>query len=170
MSLTIAWLFDPAMAVVITLVSAVLIGIVTRNPARVLTFLGIIAVAWGGSEGLKLIVQRPRPDGSLLAHPLLTEHTLGYPSGHTCFVAALGIALIFLLRDHPWRPAMLTVAALATVLVAVSRVYFGAHYPTDVTASIVYSLAASTLALVVWLQYVLPRFPASLRDRPSRLT
>ncbi|WP_345066588.1 phosphatase PAP2 family protein [Leifsonia kafniensis] len=165
-TLTIAWLFDPAMAVVITVVTAVLIGIVTRNPARVLTFLGMIAVAWGGSEVLKWIVQRPRPDASLLAHPLLTEHSFSYPSGHTCFVAALGLALIFLARDHPWRPLVITVAALATVLVAASRVSLGVHYPTDVAASLVYAVAASALALVVCLQYLLPRFPSSLRDRP----
>ena len=167
-AVTIAWLFDPAMAAVITVVAAVLIGIVTRNPARVLTFLGMIAVAWGGSEVIKSIVQRPRPDATLLAHPLLTEHSFSYPSGHTCFVAALGIALIFVARDHPLRPLVITVAALATVLVALSRVYIGVHYPTDVTASVVYASAASALALVIWLQYVLPRFPASLRGRPLR--
>jgi len=47
-------------------------------------------------------------------------------------------------------------------------VYIGVHYPTDVTASVVYASAASALALVIWLQYVLPRFPASLRGRPLR--
>ncbi|MGO4104427.1 phosphatase PAP2 family protein [Leifsonia sp. YAF41] len=166
-ALTIAWLFDPAMALAITLVSAILIGLVTRNPARVLTFLGMIAVAWGGSELIKWIVQRPRPDATLLAHPLLTEHSFGYPSGHTCFVAALGLALIFVARDHPSRPLVITVAALATVLVAVSRVYLGVHYPTDVLASIVYSLAASALALVIWLQNVVPRVSVLLRGGAS---
>ncbi|WP_111721545.1 phosphatase PAP2 family protein [Homoserinimonas sp. OAct 916] len=167
-ALTIAWLFDPVMAVIIALTAAV-IGFVTRNPARVLTFLGMVAVAWGGSEVVKWIVQRPRPDATLLAHPLLTEHSFSYPSGHTCFVAAVAIALIFVAGDHPWRAAVITMAIFATVLVAVSRVYLGVHYPTDVTASIVYSGAAAAIALVVWLQYVLPRFSVSLRDRPSRL-
>ncbi|GAB3122395.1 phosphatase PAP2 family protein [Glaciibacter psychrotolerans] len=167
-ALTIAWLFDPAMAGVIVLVSAAVVGIVTRNPGRVLTLLGMIAVAWGGSEVLKRIVHLPRPDATLLAHPLLTEHSFSYPSGHTCFVVALGAAVIFLVRDHRYRPVITAVAILATVLVAVSRVYLGVHYPTDVAASIVYSVAASILALVVWLRYVLPHFPAALRERPSR--
>lgn len=167
-ALTIAWLFDPAMAAVITVASALMIGIVTRNPARVLTFLGMIAVAWGGSEVIKWIVQRPRPDASLLAHPLLTEHSFSYPSGHTCFVAALALALIFLARDHPSRPLVITVMTLATLLVAGSRVYLGVHYPTDVVASLVYASAASALALVIWLNFLLQRFPAALRDRPAR--
>jgi membrane-associated phospholipid phosphatase len=165
-AMTIAWLFDPAMAVVISLVTALVIGLSTRNLARVLTFLGMIAVAWGGSEVVKWIVQRPRPDSSLLAHPLLTEHSFSYPSGHTCFVAALCIALIFVARDHPWRNAFIVVAAVATLLVAVSRVYLGVHFPTDVTASLVYASAASALALVVWLRYLVPRLPASLRRDP----
>lgn len=167
-AVTIAWLFDPAMVVAISVVSAVLIGLGTRDPARALTFLGMIAVAWGGSEVVKWIVQRPRPDATMLAHPLLTEHSFSYPSGHTCFVVALGLAVIFLVRDHRYRRAVIIVAALATVLVAVSRVYLGVHYPTDVLASIVYSVAASLLALVMWLQYVLPRLPAAVGERPSR--
>lgn len=167
MALTIAWLFNPTQATVITLLSATLIGLVTRNPARVLTFLGMIAVAWGGSEVIKWLVQRPRPDATLLAHPLLVEHSFSYPSGHTCFVAALGIALVFVAREHPGRPIVITAATLATVLVAASRVYLGVHYPADVVASVVYSIAASALSLIVWLPYVLPRMPAGWRREPA---
>jgi undecaprenyl-diphosphatase len=158
-ALAIAWLFDPPMAVALTIASAALVALITRNPARVLTFLGIIAVAWGGSAVLKVIVQRPRPDAALLAHPLLAENSFSYPSGHTCFIAALSLAVIFLFRDHPRRRAIVVAAGLATLLVGVSRVYLGVHYPTDVIASIVYSAAAAVLALVVWLEHVLPHLP-----------
>lgn len=155
-ALTIAWLFDPGMAVILSLAVAALVTMVTRDAARVATFLGVIVVAWGGGEVIKWIVQRPRPDVALLANPLAIEHTYSYPSGHTCFVAALGIALIFLARDTRWRTVIVWLVALAVVIVALSRVYLGVHYPTDVTASIVYSAAASTIALVLWLGYVLP--------------
>lgn len=164
-ALTIAWLFDPPMAVAITIVSGVLLGVITKDPTRMLTFLGTIAAAWGGSAVLKVIVQRPRPDAALLAHPLLAESSFSYPSGHTCFIAALGLAVILLVRDHPRRRVIVAAAALATLLVGASRVYLGVHYPTDVIASIVYSVAAALLALVVWLNHVLPHLSARVGSR-----
>jgi membrane-associated phospholipid phosphatase len=180
-ALTLAWLFSPPIAVVISLGIATLIVVTTRNPARAATFLGVIAVGWGGSEVVKLLVQRDRPDIALLSHPLLVDHTFGYPSGHTCFATALSVSLIVLARDHRRVRVFAAVAALAVVIVALSRVYLGVHYPTDVAASVAYAIASSTIALVVWLRYMLPwlasRFPvvappagdATVEDSPAGL-
>jgi undecaprenyl-diphosphatase len=150
-ALTIAWLFGPPMAVLITTVSAVGIALLTRNVMRGLTFAGIVAVGWGASEIVKLALQRPRPDAALLAHPLLTEHSFSYPSGHTCFVAALTIACVVTARDRSRRRGIAIAGAVLVVLVATSRVYLGVHYPSDVLAAIVFGSAAAEVAAVVWL-------------------
>jgi undecaprenyl-diphosphatase len=173
-ALTIAWLLSPPIAVVVSLGIATLIVAITRSPARAATFLGVIAVGWGGSEIVKLLVRRARPDSTLLAHPMLVDHSFGYPSGHTCFVTALSVALIVLARDHRRVRVLAAVAAPAVVIVALSRVYLGVHYPTDVAASVAYAVASSTIALVVWLRYVLPwlacRFPVLGRTSQSGTT
>ncbi|WP_308466808.1 phosphatase PAP2 family protein [Rathayibacter soli] len=159
-SLGIAWLFSPPIAITLSLIAGALVALVTRSPGRTATFLLMIAAVWAGSEVIKWLVHRARPDGALLADPLALEHGFSYPSGHTCFTAALALAVIFLARDNRPRLVLLSViGALATVLVAFSRMYLGVHYPTDVMAAIVYSAAAAALFLVIWLGMLLPRIP-----------
>ena len=86
--------------------------------------------------GLKELAARPRPDTALA----LTEGTgYAFPSGHSVFVAAFYGALIYLLDQwdvFPDRPGLRRAiqGALALFILAVgaSRVYVGAHWPSDV--------------------------------------
>lgn len=95
---------------------------------------------------LKLIFARPRPD---LFPPLVVEHSYSFPSGHT--MAAISyyglLALVLWELDRRWWAVL---AGLWVPLVALSRVYLGAHYPSDVLAS----LAVGAIWLVmVWFAY-----------------
>jgi membrane-associated phospholipid phosphatase len=91
-----------------------------------------------------LLVERPRPDvGRLDSAP----PTSSFPSGHTAASVALyaSLAVIaFALAARPWlRALLLALALLVPVAVALSRLYRGMHYPTDV-------IAGASLSLV-WL-------------------
>jgi len=95
---------------------------------------------------LKLIFARPRPD---LFPPLVVEHSYSFPSGHAMSaIAYFGLlALVLWQKGHRgWA----VLAGLWVPLVALSRVYLGAHYPSDVLAS----LTIGTIWLViVWFVY-----------------
>jgi undecaprenyl-diphosphatase len=101
------------------------------------------------SVGLKELFQRPRPDlvphGSYVSSP-------SFPSGHSMMSAVTYLALGALLARSQKRFRLkaffLLSAGLLTVLVGVSRVYLGVHWPTDVIAG---WTAGAVWALVCWL-------------------
>lgn len=95
---------------------------------------------------LKNIVARPRPftevEGLI---PLIAKPTdFSFPSGHTTASFAVALVMLRMLPKKYGIPAVVLAA-----LVAVSRLYLGVHYPTDVLAGFVVALVGSTLA--VWI-------------------
>ncbi|MEO7121968.1 MAG: phosphatase PAP2 family protein [Lacisediminihabitans sp.] len=170
-ALGIAWLFSPPIAAAITVLVGIAVLAVTRSPTRLLTFWAMVGVSYLGSEVVKQIVRRVRPDSSGFANPLANEHSFSFPSGHTSFAAALAIAIIFLARDHYVRRIVaVCLVSVAVLIVAWSRVYLGVHYPTDVVAAIIYAAASSVLVLLLWLGVVMPRLRSSLEGRRRRGT
>jgi membrane-associated phospholipid phosphatase len=95
---------------------------------------------------LKIIFSRPRPD---LFPPIVVEHSYSFPSGHTMSAIAY-YGLLALVLWQRGRRGWAVLAGLWVPSVAFSRVYLGAHYPSDVLAS----LAIGTIWLViVWFVY-----------------
>lgn len=85
---------------------------------------------------LKQVFRRARPS---FDEPLLTLSTYSFPSGHTAAATIFyGLLACFLVRrTRNWRLRALAVAGAACMvaLVALSRMYLGAHYLSDVLAA-----------------------------------
>ena len=112
--------------------------------------LGAVLSGWGLSFLLKMGFDRPRPE--LVPH-LMRVYFSSFPSGHSMMSAVvygtLGSLLSSLVTRRRLKFYFLAVAALLAVLVGVSRVYLGVHYPTDVLAGWSAGLAWSTLCWLV---------------------
>lgn len=82
--------------------------------------------------GLKYIVDRTRPYDAYpdLIHPHSIESDPSFPSGHTASAFALATSLC--IRYPKWY--VIAPSALWAGSVAISRMYEGVHYPTDVMA------------------------------------
>jgi membrane protein DedA with SNARE-associated domain/membrane-associated phospholipid phosphatase len=92
------------------------------------------------NSALKQLLARARPE--VLLEPL---HSYSLPSGHSSAAFAFCLVLGVLAgRGQPprWRLTWLLVASLPASAIALSRVYLGAHWPTDILAG---ALLASSL-------------------------
>jgi membrane-associated phospholipid phosphatase len=86
---------------------------------------------------IKAAVGRVRPWIAMgLPAPLGAPHDGSFPSGHAagafCVATFLAVAIPEFFPESPWRARFWsTVALTLAALVALSRVYLGAHFPTD---------------------------------------
>jgi undecaprenyl-diphosphatase len=97
----------------------------------------------------KALVARPRPPVHELEHVSGTSFPSGHATDATAFFLALAIVLI---AGSPPRWARIVTALAALVIiaaVAMSRVYLGVHYPTDVVAGILLGAAWGMVSAVV---------------------
>lgn len=117
----------------------------------------LLAVAGGVliSQLIKAGIDRPRPD--LVPHGSHVS-TASFPSGHSMMAATVYLTLaVMLARVQPrWRSRsyLIGCAILIVMLVGVSRVYLGVHWPTDVLAgwSVGAGWAIGCWGATLWLQ------------------
>ena len=113
-----------------------------------------------GAHRSRPAYDRPRPSGALVDTVLAA-----YPSGHALYsVALIACATVLVRAGVGWavRSAVLTLAVVAVVLVALSRVYLRAHYLTDV-------LGGVALGLAIWaLVGIAALFAGAVRHNDAR--
>ena len=131
----------------------VLLWLVLRRRYRDGLFFGLAVV---GSLLLNLAAKnhfaRVRPDLWLSLAP---EATFSFPSGHAMGSMTLGVALTLLFWSTRWRWMVFVLAGLFVVLVGMSRIYLGVHYPSDILAG----WAAGTAWVVAMYQLVVSQAP-----------
>lgn len=87
------------------------------------------------NKGIKAIVMRPRPDQAMF---LIEQGGWSFPSGHAITSMFFFGMLIWLIRRNMTNRRLANILTvlltIPMVLIGVSRVYLGVHYPTDVLA------------------------------------
>ncbi|NNU45224.1 phosphatase PAP2 family protein [Ramlibacter montanisoli] len=144
------------------LAAAAVLALVLLRRGQQRSALALLAVPTGMvlNVGLKESFQRMRP---MLDDPLVQLATYSFPSGHavasTVFYG-MACALVFThVRSRAWRALAACFAVAMVLVVTFSRVYLGAHYPSDVVAGV----AVGTICVVLFLR-LLPRRAAAGTD------
>lgn len=93
---------------------------------------------------LKPLVSRPRPwlDVEGLIHLLGESAYRSFPSGH----ATSAFAFAFALRYGTERKWLKWLAMIVAILMGLSRLYVGVHYPTDVLGGVLVGWVAGWIA------------------------
>lgn len=159
-------LFSPVPAIVITVIVTGIVWAVSGRVALAIAFAGTIALTWIPSDIVKIAVGRPRPDATLLPHPVAQMPVdPSYPSGHVVFVTALVLTLVLMLKDTRWHRPAIIVGTVAVVVVVLSVAVLGVHYPTDALASVLWALGVFPAARIIWVRMLMPLVPF-LREVP----
>jgi undecaprenyl-diphosphatase len=136
---------------VLSLVTLMVGGLLVLQGKKRAALLVLVAVGGGLllSTLMKAGFDRPRPD--LVPHGSIV-YTASFPSGHSMLSAVvyltLGALLLRTLQHRRVKIFVLACAVLLTLLVGISRVYLGVHWPTDVLAG---WTAGALWAAMCWL-------------------
>jgi undecaprenyl-diphosphatase len=120
---------------------------------------GAATIALGAAiiEIVKRVIARTRPE---ILEPILIETGFSFPSGHSAnAMVAYGIVAVVVGRTTVGRWARLAIQALlgtVIVLVGISRVWLGVHFPTDVIAG----WALGAVAVCAYAALTRPASPA----------
>ncbi len=112
------------------------------------------------TEILKKVISRGRPfsySDSIILREIVDQSDVyqSFPSGHT--VVVFSITWFLILGDYPKLIKVL--ALLISILVAISRIYLGVHFISDILASIIISFVFAkfvgyftNIAKNIWIQ------------------
>lgn len=126
-------------------IAANIFGLRLRKYLSVLAFDMAVLGAFGLSDVLKVAFQRPRPP-----LPWFTSaRGYSFPSGHALISLTLyGFLAYLVFRSNHWsrlRYVLALILLLLPVMIGISRVYLGVHYPSDVLAG--WAVAASWIGV-----------------------
>lgn len=98
---------------------------------------------------LKHLFERARPDMMQVVH----AGGYSFPSGHAmvslCFYGILAYLISRKILSWKWRIAVLIITFILVMLIGISRIYLGVHYPTDVAAG--YAAGSAWLIFCIFL-------------------
>lgn len=129
------------------LAALVVVFLVNRRAAPLMTC-GALTGVW--YQSMNVLIHRPRPDAQLV-HVITHMPGYGYPSGHAAFFTSFSVLLLYCL-GRPFLPRPLFAVGWAvTILViataCISRIYVGAHWPSDVLAGLCIGIGWTALVL-----------------------
>ncbi|MEW6126389.1 MAG: phosphatase PAP2 family protein [Acidobacteriota bacterium] len=131
------------------IIASIFLRMLKRKPEAFICLVGVSAIATV-NQLMKIVIGRPRPSGELVNVFSGVDHH-SFPSGHTIFFTVFFGFLLFLTYVFRLRPVYRWILTLLfggmIALIGLSRVYLGAHWPSDVIGG--YIVGSLWLAVMI---------------------
>ncbi|PIC58237.1 phosphatase PAP2 family protein [Sporosarcina sp. P12(2017)] len=147
----------------VVLLAILTLGVLLWKKHRAQAVLFAIVLAGTGilNQVLKFIFKRERPD----FNRLIDIGGYSFPSGHTMMAFSLYTILTYILwrnvKNTGSQVVIIILAAMMIVMIAVSRIYLGVHFPSDIVGGV--------LASSVWLFASIAFYQRFQRQRSGNL-
>ncbi|MFC5402139.1 phosphatase PAP2 family protein [Cohnella soli] len=133
--------------VVLTVAAMIVLYVFLKHRGELLFFAGVVIGSALLNVALKMLFRRDRPT----IHRLAEETGFSFPSGHSMAAFSLYGVLVFLLWKHAdkalTRGLLIVLGLGITLMIGISRIYLGVHYPSDVIGG--YAASLTWLALCI---------------------
>ena len=121
-----------------------------KNKFSAFLFAGTLVFSEAAAYVLKILIGRTRPEQAL---SIISESSYSFPSGHalaaTVIFGMIGYLLIKSVRRRLSKFMIFLLYVIVIFCVALSRIYLGVHYPSDVIASML--LGAFIMSIFITL-------------------
>ena len=125
---------------IIMIIVVVMLIFLNKKDRTILGSTTILTV--GLNQGIKHLLRRPRPDHLRL----IKQGGFSYPSGHSMIAICVYGIMIYLINkkveNKKIKIILNILLALLILLIGISRIYVGVHYPSDV-------IGGYTLSIVI---------------------
>ncbi len=107
------------------------------------TVVSTIVARLGVVELIRFFYHRSRPFVTYQVHQLLSENGWSFPSGHSAFFFAMAMAIY--LYNKKWGIGFF----LAAILMNISRIIAGVHYPSDIISGAIVGMAVAYIVFYI---------------------
>ena len=147
---TFTWIGSAYVVAPITLIAFLLLYFIYHRRGEAVLFVTLIIITVLSNELLKQYFKRERPE----IYRIIDAGGLSFPSGHTMMAFSMYAIITFVLwrnmKSHTHQVILISGVTFMISMIAISRIYLGVHFPSDILGGLMASTFLVTLSITIF--------------------